>query len=113
MIGDVSLEGFQHGGQGRGAHDGGVLAQGVEDFHGLPQGAVGGQTDGVKHLRRVEGVGEDFGIAQTPGNDAGLLGQRGLGGVAALGGGAVGQGGGDAVVAVEPRHLLGDVGHAL
>ena len=112
-VAEVAGQGLQHGGKGGGAHDAGVLAQGVEDGHGLALGGVGGKPDFVVVGGGDEGVGDDLAEAEAAAQGAqlslGLLLIR----IAALGGLALHQGDGNLVVAVEPGHLLGNVGVVL
>ena len=115
LVAEVIVPGqdLQHGGQDGGAHDGGVLAQGIHDLHRVPAGIVLGPADLVVVGGGDEGVGDDLIIAQGA---AGLA-QGALHllnrGVAAPGGLPPHEGSGDVVIAVEPGDLLGQVGDAL
>ena len=115
LVAEVVVPGqdLQHGGQGGGAHDGGVLAQGIQDLQGIPQGGILGQVDLVVVGGADEGVGDDLVVARgaaqgadgvfrlLDGREAPALVHAGVQGV------------GDVVIAVEPGHLLGDVGVVL
>ena len=63
----------------------------------------------VEAGRRDKGIGDDFAVAQSPAQLAGLGLQAHFPAVAALGGGAPEGGGGNLVVSVQSAHLLGDV----
>ena len=115
LVAEVVVPGqdLQHGGEHRGAHDGGILPQRVEDLEGLAAGIVRSPADLVVVGGGNEGVGDDLVIAAcTAHRPQGAL-QLLLRGVAAPGGLAPHEGGGDVVVAVEPGHLLGQIGHGL
>ena len=109
----VAGEDIQHGGQGGGAHDGGVLPQRVEDLEALAGGVVAGPADLVIAGGGDEGVGDDLVIPEGAAERAQPVFQLLLGGVAAQGGLAPHKGDGDVVVPVEPGHLLGQIGDAL
>ena len=115
LVAEVVVPGqdLQHGGQGGGAHDGGVLAQGVQNFQRIPQGGILGQVDLIIIGGADEGVGDDLvvpgGAAHAAQQIFRLLDIR----EATAGGETVGEGVGDVVVAVEPGYLLGDVGVVL
>ena len=104
---------LQQGGEDGGAHDGGILAQGVQDLQGVPEGGVLGEIDLVVVAGGDEGVGDDLvvpgGAAEIAHPVLGLL-----GGVEAPAlGEAGGQGIRDGVVAVEAGDFLRDVGVVL
>ena len=115
LVAEVVVPGqdLQHGGQGGSAHDGGVLAQGVQNFQRIPQGGILGQVDLIIIGGADEGVGDDLvvpgGAAHAAQQVFRLLDIR----EATAGGETVGEGVGDVVVAVEPGYLLGDVGVVL
>ena len=115
LVAEVVVPGqdLQHGGQSGGAHDGGVLAQGVQNFQRIPQGGILGQVDLIIIGGADEGVGDDLvvpgGAAHAAQQVFRLLDIR----EATAGGETVGEGVGDVVVAVEPGYLLGDVGVVL
>ena len=111
MVGIVPAQDLQHGGQGNGPHNGGVLAQGILDLHGIAQDAVRGQPDLVEHRGGHEGVGDDLAVAHGPAKGTGLGLQLHLSGVAPLGRGLE-LGDGDLVVAVGSSHFLSDIRHA-
>src|SRR5699024_3565764 len=109
----VPGQNFQHGGQSGGAHDGGVLPQGIENPETLPEGVVLWPANLVVVGGGNEAVGDEFvipaGTAQRPQPVLQLLSR----GIATLGGLAPHEGDGDVVVAVEPGNLLRQVSHAL
>ena len=107
----VPGEDLQHGGQGGGAHDGGVLPQGVQDLEGLAAGVVLRPADLIVVGGGDEGIGDDLVIAAGTAHAPQLLLQLLGVGIAALGGLAPLEGAGDVVIAVEPGHLLGQVVH--
>ena len=115
LVAEVVVPGqdLQHGGQGGSAHDGGVLAQGVQNFQRIPQGGILGQVDLIIIGGADEGVGDDLvvpgGAAHAAQQVFRLLDIR----EATAGGETVGEGVGDVVVAVEPGYLLGNVGVVL
>ena len=106
----VPGEDLEHGGEDGGAHDGRVLAQGVEDPQAVAQGGVGREADLVIIGRRDEGVGDDLvqteAAADLPYPALAEL----LGGEAAAGADGTGEAGGNLVIAVEAGNLLGEVG---
>ena len=104
---------LQQGGEDGGTHDGGILAQRVQDLQGVPEGGVLGEVDLIVVTGGDEGVGDDLivpgGAAEIAHPVLGLL-----GGVEAPAlGEAGGQGIRDGVVAVEAGHFLRDVGVVL
>ena len=103
---------LQHGGKHRGAHDRGVLAQGVEDLKALPGGVIRRPEDLVVIGGGDKGIGDDLIIPAGAAHAAQGLLQLLSGGIAAQGGLAQHQGGGDVVVAVEPGHFFRQVGNA-
>ena len=107
----VPGQSLQHGGEHRGAHDGGVLAQWVEDLEALPPGIVFRPADFVVASGGDKGVGDDLVIAHGTAQRAQLALQQLLLREPAQGGLAPHQSGGDVVVAMEPGHLFGQIGH--
>ena len=110
MVGVVPGEDFQHGGQGDGAHDGGVLAQRILDAQSVAQGRIGGQPDLIENGGGDEGIGDDLAVAHGAAQGSGLGFQLHHRGIAALGRGLEG-GSGNLVVAVGTTHFLGDIRH--
>ena len=115
LVAEVVVPGqdLQHGGQGSGAHDGGILAQGIQNFQGIPQGGVLGQVDLIVIGGADEGIGDDLiipgGAAHAAQQVFRLLDIR----EATAGGETVGESVGNVVVAVEPGHFLRNVGVVL
>ena len=103
---------LQHGGQGGGAHDGGVLSQRIENLKALPGEVVLRPANLVVLGGGDKGVGDDLVIPAGPAQLAQPVFQLLGGGVAALGGLTPHEGGGNVVVAMEPGHFLGQIGHA-
>ena len=109
----VAREDLEHGRQDGRAHDGGVLAERVEDLHGIAQRGVCRQTDLVVVRRADERVGDDLAVAERAGHGADAALRLLRVGVAAAGGLAAHERAGDVVVAVEAGDLFGDVGVVL
>ena len=115
LVAEVVIPGqdLQHGGQGSGTHDGGILAQGVQNLQGIPQGGILGQVDLIVIGGADEGIGDDLII---PGGAAHAAQQvfrlLDIGEATALRE-TVGEGVGNVVVAVEPGHFLRNVGVVL
>ena len=107
----IALEHLQHGRQGGGAHDGGVLPQGVEYAHTLPQGLVRWPADLVVGGGGDKGVGDDLAVAAGAAHLSQAVLHLLVGRIPPLGGLSPHEGGGDVVVTVEPGHLFGQVGH--
>lgn len=105
----VAGEHLEHRGDGRGAHDAGVLAERVLDDDAFTVIAVRRKPDLVVVFGADEGVGRDLVKPLCEQGAAEKLLELLDGGVAAVGGAADG-GDGDLVVAVEPRDLLSEVG---
>ena len=108
----VAAHHFQNAGQGGGAHDGGILAQGVGKHHGAAQGIVFRQMDRVEAFgaAEAEGLALPQAVARQGGGE--LFVEILPGGGAGLGH-APHDGAGDLVVAHIAGDLLGDVAVAL
>ena len=105
----VARDDLKHARQDSRAHDGGVLAQRVEDLHALAQRGILRHTDLVVIGRADERIGDDLIVAQRTHRaadgtvEALLLTETAACGLAAH------ERAGDLVVAVEAGDLLGDV----
>ena len=108
----VVAQHLQHRGHGGGAHDGGVLPQRIQNLEGAAVGIIFIPENFVVSGGRDEGVGDDFAVSAGAAQRAQLIFQLLNGGIAPLGGLAPHEGGGDVIVAVEPGHLLRQIGHA-
>ena len=108
----VQGQGFQHARHQGGAHNGGVLAQGIANLQGLEALVPGGQVQLFNVLGAEEGEIHDLVVPHA----LELIGQVVLQAhavAAAAGGGFTPeQGGGNLVVAVDAQHFLGEVGFA-
>ena len=108
----VAGSGFQHGGQGGGAQQALVLAQGIGDDNSLTADVILRHADPVKGFGAEEGKGLGFivagGVAGVADTAIENLARR----QAALCGLAPQQGGGNVVVTEEAGDLLCDVSHA-
>ena len=113
MVVIVSAENGEHGGQGYGTHDGGVLTQRVLNDQSVPQGRILGQTDHVKDVGRDEGIAEDLAVAKTAAQRACQILLHHSSGVATLCGFGTEGGGGDHIIAIESAYLLCNICHDL
>ena len=115
LVAEVVVPGqdLQHGGQGGSAHDGGVLAQGVQNFQRIPQGGILGQVDLIIIGGADEGVGDDLVVPGGAAHAAQQIFRLLDIGEATAGGETVGESVGNVVVAVEPGHFLRNVGVVL
>ena len=115
LVAEVVVPGqdLQHGGQSGGAHDGGVLAQGVQNFQRIPQGGVLGQVNFVVIGGANKGIGDDLIVPGGAAHAAQQVFRLLQIGEAPAGSQTIGESVGDVVVAIEPGHFLRNVGVVL
>ncbi len=105
----VARNDLQHARQDRRAHDGGVLAQRVQNLEGIAQRGILRHADLVIIRRADERVCDDLVVAQRAHRAADGAVEALLLGKAAARGLAAHQRAGDLIVAVEARDLLGNI----
>ena len=112
MVGVVSAQNIQHGGQRDGTHNGGVFAQGILNPHSIAQGGIRAQTNLIKDCGGHKGIGDDLTVAQAAAQLTGLGFCQHQGGVTAMGRGSESSDG-NLVVAIGAAHFFGDIRHQI
>ena len=112
LVRKVACENVEHTRQDHGAHDGRILAERVDDGDGIAKRRIRRDADGVKAGGGDERVGDDLVKAEAARHGARRVFELRFLAVAAARRCAAHERGGDVVVAVVARDLLGNVRHA-